>query len=291
MGRLVYLNGEYIKREEAKISIFDHGLLYGDGVFEGIRAYDGNIFKLKQHIGRLFRSAHAIKLKIPMNIDEIEDAVVDTVRRNELKDAYIRLVVTRGVGDLGLNPVKCKKPTVFIIADKITLYTDDFYKNGLKIITASTRRNIHEAVSPRIKSLNYLNNILAKIEANQMDVPEALMLSRDGHVAECTGDNIFIFTHEGIVLTPPPYIGTLTGITRNVIIRICREMDLKVKETPFTLFELYNSKECFLTGTAAEVVPVINVDERVIGDGKPGEITKELIKRFRKITKVEGRKI
>lgn len=291
MGKLIYLNGKLVDKDEAKISVFDHGLLYGDGVFEGIRAYDGNIFKLKEHLERLYRSAKIISLNMPMEIDDMEKAVVETVKMNNLTDAYIRLVITRGVGDLGLNPNICIEPTVFIIADKIALYPEKFYKDGLKIITASTRRNIPEALNPRIKSLNYLNNIMAKIEANLAGVPEALMLNREGYVTECTGDNIFIISRRNKVFTPPPYLGTLTGITRRAIIELAREMELEIKESPFTLFEVYNAKECFLTGTAAEVVPVVNVDGRVIGNGNPGEITKELIMRFREITKVEGTKI
>ncbi len=291
MGKLIYLNGKLVDKDEAKISVFDHGLLYGDGVFEGIRAYDGNIFKLKEHLERLYRSAKVISLNIPMEIDDMEKVVVETVKMNNLTDAYIRLVITRGVGDLGLNPDICTEPTVFIIADKIALYPEKFYKDGLKIITASTRRNIPEALNPRIKSLNYLNNIMAKIEANLAGVPEALMLNREGYVTECTGDNIFIISRRNKVFTPPPYLGTLTGITRRAIIKLAREMELKIKESPFTLFEVYNAKECFLTGTAAEVVPVVNVDGRVIGNGSPGEITKELIMKFREITKVEGTKI
>ncbi|MFC2062186.1 branched-chain-amino-acid transaminase [Elusimicrobiota bacterium] len=291
MSKIVYLNGEFVDREEAKVSVFDHGLLYGDGVFEGIRAYSGNIFKLKEHLDRLYRSAHAISLKIPVGIDEMKKAVVETVQVNKLQDAYIRLVITRGVGDLGLNPNKCPNPTVFIIADKIKLYPEEFYVKGLNIVTASTRRNIPEALNPRIKSLNYLNNIMAKIEANLLGVPEALMLSRNGYVAECTGDNIFILNSNDIVMTPPTYVGTLTGITRSVIKRLVCEMGLIVKEDPFTLFEVYNAKECFLTGTAAEVIPVVNVDGRPIGDGKPGNVTCQLIDKFRKLTKEEGTKI
>ena len=291
MGRLIYLNGEFVESDQARVSVFDHGLLYGDGVFEGIRSYGGNIFKLNEHLERLYMSAQAISLEIGIGIDEMEEIVVQTVKKNGLKDSYIRLVVTRGPGDLGLNPVKCPRPTVFCIADTIKLYPEEFYKNGLEIITASTRRNIPEALSPRIKSLNYLNNIMAKIEANLSGVLEALMLSRDGYVAECTGDNIFVITEENIVITPPPYVGTLTGITRGLIMRLCREKGLEVRESPFTLFEVYNSKECFLTGTAAEVIPVIKVDGRVISSGKPGEITKDLISRFRELTRTEGRKV
>ncbi len=291
MGKLVYLDGEMVEQDQAKISVFDHGLLYGDGVFEGIRAYDSNIFRLKEHIERLYRSARVIKLEIPLTEEKMEKAVVDTVKANNLNDAYIRLVVTRGVGDLGLNPIKCEKATVFIIADKIDFYSEELYKNGLALITASTRRNIPEALSPRVKSLNYLNNIMAKIEANVAGVPEALMLTSNGYVAECTGDNIFIISRRNKVFTPPPYLGTLTGITRRAIIDICKEMNLEVIEEPFTLFEVYNAKECFLTGTAAEVIPVVDVDTRVIGDGKPGKITQELIAKFREIVKIQGTKL
>lgn len=291
MGRLIYLNGDFVDKDAAKISIFDHGLLYGDGVFEGIRAYSGNIFKLQEHLERLYRSARVISLNIPLEIDEMERAVVATLRANNLSDAYIRLVVTRGIGDLGLDPVKCLSPTIFIIADKIKLYPEEFYTNGLKLITASTRRNIPEALNPRVKSLNYLNNIMAKIEANLAGVPEALMLNREGYVAECTGDNIFIVSRKDIVFTPPPYIGALTGITRRVIIDICKEMKLEIREVPFTLFEVYNGRECFLTGTAAEVIPVVHVDGRKIGDGNPGKITQQLIQEFRKLTKRVGTKI
>ncbi|MBN2407597.1 MAG: branched-chain-amino-acid transaminase [Elusimicrobia bacterium] len=291
MGKYIYIDGEFFGRDEAKISVFDHGLLYGDGVFEGIRAYSGNIFKLEEHLERLYGSAKAISLKIKLSVKEMERAVVDTVLKNGLQDAYIRLVVTRGQGDLGLSPDKCKEPTIIIIADKITLYPEEFYNNGLRIITAATRRNIPEALNPRIKSLNYLNNIMAKIEANLADVPEALMLNNEGYVAECTGDNIFIISRKGKVHTPPPYLGTLTGITRSAIIDLCREKGLDVQETPFTLFEVYNAEECFLTGTAAEVIPVVNIDGRIIGRGKPGKITKELILGFRKLTKEVGTRI
>ncbi len=291
MGNLVYLNGNYVKREQAKVSVFDHGLLYGDGVFEGIRVYQGNIFKLKEHLTRLYRSARAIMLNIPLKVKEMEKAVVESVKVNDLKDAYIRLVVSRGPGDLGLNPNKCPSPNIIIIVDSITLYPEEFYENGLKLITASTRRNIPDALSPRIKSLNYLNNIMAKIEANRNDVPEALMLNNEGYVAECTGDNIFLVTDNEEILTPPPYVGTLTGITRAAIIDIVKELELEVREIPFTLFELYNARECFLTGTAAEVIPVVNVDDRLIGDGQPGRITWKLIEKFRQIAPREGIKV
>ena len=291
MGNLVYIDGKIVKKEEAKISVYDHGLLYGDGVFEGIRAYSGNIFKLDEHLQRLYRSAKAIKLDIPMEMYVMKKTVVETVRANELTDAYIRLVVTRGVGDLGLNPEKCPAPTVIIIVDNINLYPPEFYENGLSIITASTRRNIPDALNPRIKSLNYLNNIMAKIEANQAKVPEALMLTQNGYVAECSGDNIFIISRRNIVFTPPTYLGTLAGITRQTIIDICSDMGFEIKEAPFTLFEIYNSGECFLTGTAAEVIPVVNIDSRVIGTGMPGKITKQLITKFRDIAETVGTKI
>ncbi|MFH1416257.1 MAG: branched-chain-amino-acid transaminase [Elusimicrobiota bacterium] len=291
MSKFVYVNGEHLKQEDACISVFDHGLLYGDGVFEGIRAYDGNIFKLTEHLERLYRSAKVINLRIPLEIGALEKAVIDIMKANGLRDAYIRLIVTRGVGDLGLSPDKCSAPTIIIIADKITLYPEVFYEQGLKIITASTRRNIPEALNPRIKSLNYLNNIMAKIEANNAGVPEALMLTRDGYVAECSGDNIFIISRRDVIFTPPPYLGTLTGITRETIIDISVDMGFEVKESPFTMFEVYNSKECFLTGTAAEVVPVIDCDGRPIGDGHPGQTTKELIKKFREIVRIEGTRI
>ncbi|MDA3792516.1 MAG: branched-chain-amino-acid transaminase [Elusimicrobia bacterium] len=291
MERLIYLNGELVKTKEAKISVFDHGLLYGDGVFEGIRAYSGNIFKLKEHLDRLYNSAAAIMMEIPISKEEMSQAVVKTVNANKLRDAYIRLVVTRGIGDLGLNPEKCQKPTVFIIADKIKLYPEEYYKNGLNIVTAATRRNIPDALSPRIKSLNYLNNIMAKIEANRLKVPEALMLNREGYVAECTGDNIFLVTSGGTVLTPPLYIGALNGITRAVIVDMLSDMDVVLKETPFTLFEVYSAAECFLTGTAAEVIPVVDVDGRKISDGRPGELTLKLKERFQEITKKDGVKL
>ncbi|RLD15589.1 MAG: branched-chain amino acid aminotransferase [Caldiserica bacterium] len=287
----IWLNGKLVKKDEAKISVLDHGLLYGDGVFEGIRAYNGRVFRLNKHIERLYNSAKAIMLEVPLSKDEMRKAIILTLRANNLKDAYIRVVVTRGEGDLGLDPRKCPEPNVFIITDKITLYPKEFYENGLKIVTASTRRNIPEAIDPRIKSLNYLNNILAKIEANLKGVPEALMLNKDGYVAECTGDNIFI-VRDGKILTPPFYVGVLRGITRETVIEIAvKILKIEVLEVPFTLFHLYTSEECFLTGTAAEVIPVTEVDGRKIGDGKVGRITKRIMKEFKKLTKSEGTKI
>jgi branched-chain amino acid aminotransferase len=287
MSGLVYLNGELVPAEEAKVSVFDHGLLYGDGVFEGIRAYNGRVFKLREHVDRLYRSAHAIMLEIPLTREEMVAAVVETVRANGLRDCYIRLVVTRGVGDLGLDPRKCGRPTVFIIAASITLYPQEFYEHGLKLITCTTRRNIATALDPALKSLNYLNNILAKIETVRAGVPEGLMLSPDGYVAECTGDNIFLVYGQRLI-TPPVHVGVLEGITRGVVMELARESGLEVREELFRLAAVYNADECFLTGTAAEVVPVSEVDGRKIGSGEPGPITKMLRERFAEYVSREG---
>ncbi len=287
MGRLIYLNGKIVPDEEAVISVFDHGLLYGDGVFEGIRAYSGRVFRLVEHVRRLYESAHSIMLAIPLSREEMIKAVVDTVNANKLRDAYIRLVVTRGVGDLGMDPRKCKQAQVFIIADKITLYPEELYEKGLEVITVATRQNIAEALEPKIKSLNYLNNIHAKIEANRAGVLEALMLTNQGYVCEGTGDNIFIY-RRGELLTPPAYLGILEGITRAAIIELAAGEGIPLREVPFTRHDLYVSEECFLTGTAAEVIPVIDVDQRLIGSGKPGPITRRLIKLFRELTRREG---
>jgi len=287
VGRLIYLNGRIVPDEEAVISVFDHGLLYGDGVFEGIRAYNGRVFRLVEHIRRLYESAHSIMLKISLSQEEMIRAVVDTVNANKLRDAYIRLVVTRGVGDLGMDPRKCKQSQVFIIADRITLYPEELYDKGLDVITVATRQNIAEALEPKIKSLNYLNNIHAKIEANRAGVLEALMLTNQGYVCEGTGDNIFIY-RRGELLTPPAYLGILEGITREAIIELAAREGIPLREVPFTRHDLYVSEECFLTGTAAEVIPVIEVDQRLIGSGKPGPITRRLIHLFRELTQSEG---
>jgi len=284
----VYIDGKFVEKEDAKISVFDHGLLYGDGVFEGIRAYHGRVFMLKEHIQRLFDSARAIALNIPHTHSEIENIVLETLRTNNLKDAYIRLVVTRGSGDLGLDPYKCPKPTIFCITDKIKLYPEEFYKNGLEIVIVSTRRNIPQAINPCIKSLNYLNNILAKIEAVRAGVPEAILLNTEGYVAECTGDNIFI-CKENTIITPPTWAGALDGITRRTVMDIAKnKLKLLVKEDLMTPYHLYTADECFLTGTAAEVIPVTKIDSRLIGDGKPGKTTIKLIKEFRELTKTSG---
>ena len=287
MGLRVYMNGKLVDASEAKVSVYDHGLLYGDGVFEGIRSYDGLVFQLKEHIDRLYESAHTIMLKIPYSKREMVGAVISTLRANRLTNAYIRLVVTRGVGDLGLDPRKCDKPTIFIIADKIVLYPARIYKEGMEIITVPTPRNLPEALNPQIKSLNYLNNILAKIEAINGGVEEALMLSAHGLVAECTGDNIFIYRH-GTLATPPPYAGILKGITRGCVIGLARKAKIPAREEMLTRHDLFNAQECFLTGTAAEIAPIVKIDGRVIGAGRPGPMTLKLMRDFRKLTKTAG---
>ena len=287
MGLKIYLNGKLIEASEAKVSVFDHGLLYGDGVFEGIRSYNGLVFKLREHIHRLYESAHTILLKIPMTQQEMAQAVVGTLKANRLRDAYIRLVVTRGPGDLGLDPRKCERATIFIITDKIVLYPDRVYREGMEIVTVPTPRNLPEALNPQIKSLNYLNNILAKIEATNAGVQEALMLSAHGYVAECTGDNIFI-VRGGALLTPPPYAGILKGITRACVMDLARVARIPVREEMMTRHDLYNAEECFLTGTAAEIAPIVKIDGRVIGAGKPGKVTLRLMRDFRKATRSDG---
>jgi len=284
----VYLNGKLVDKKEAKISVFDHGYLYGDGVFEGIRVYNCLVFKLKEHIDRLYESAHTITLNIPFTKKQMIDAVVKTLKENKLKDAYVRLVVSRGEGDLGLDPRKCKgNQTVVIIADKIVLYPKELYQKGMAIITVPTIRNHPEALNPQLKSLNYLNNILAKIEAVNSGYQEALMLNHLGYVAECTGDNIFMIKN-GALYTPPQCMGTLKGITRNSVLDIAKKLKIVAREHIFTRHEIYNADECFLTGTAAEIIPVVKIDERAIGDAKPGKITKEIMKEFHKLTKTDG---
>jgi branched-chain amino acid aminotransferase len=286
----VYIDGKYYDEKNARISVFDHGLLYGDGVFEGIRAYNGRVFKLKEHIDRLFYSAKAILLTIPMSHEEMCKAVVATCRRNKIRNGYIRLVVTRGVGGLGLNPNKCKMPSVIIIADKIQLYRPAMYQRGLDIITVPTMRNLHSALNPAIKSLNYLNNILAKIEANNGGCEEAIMLNAEGFVSECTGDNIFIVKGNQL-MTPPLSAGALYGITRGVVMDLAREIGMTVSEPNLTRYDLFIADECFLTGTGAELIPVVKIDGRVIGSGKPGPVTKDLVNRYHALTKVSGEPI
>ncbi|PTX55302.1 branched chain amino acid aminotransferase [Melghirimyces profundicolus] len=285
--RWVYMNGKYVKKSEATVSIFDHGFLYGDGVFEGIRVYDGNVFRLREHLERLYESARSILLEIPYSIEELEEAVVKSVRKNRLTNAYIRLVVSRGVGELCLDPTKCSDPRVIIIVDQVKLFPQEMYDKGLEIVTVPTRRNVPDALNPKIKSLNYLNNILVKIEANRAGVGEALMLNSDGYVAEGSGDNVFI-VKRGTLYTPPGYVGALDGITRRAIMDLCDRLGYEVKEQPFTRHDVFVADECFLTGTAAEVIAVVNVDGRPIGDAKPGPITRRLLEEFRKLVKVDG---
>ncbi len=286
----VFIDGKYYDERDAKISVFDHGLLYGDGVFEGIRAYNRRVFKLKEHIDRLFCSAKAILLEIPMSHAEIMDAVVGACRENKLRNGYVRLVVTRGVGTLGLNPRSCKRSSVIIIADKIQLYPPELYRQGMDIVTVPTTRNLHSALNPAIKSLNYLNNILAKIEANNGGCEEAVMLNAEGFVAECTGDNLFIVKN-GALFTPPLSAGALYGITRQTVIELAGESGLKVSEPNLTRYDLFNADECFLTGTGAEIVPVVKIDGRVIGTGKPGPITRKLEVNYHALTKASGEPI
>lgn len=284
----IYIDGKFYKKEDAKVSVFDHGLLYGDGVFEGIRSYNRLVFKLKEHIDRLFESAKSIMLDIPLSKEQVIKAVIATLKENKLNDAYIRLIVTRGEGDLGLDPRKCKgKATIIIIADKIALYPQEIYHKGLKIVTVPTIRNLPEALNPQIKSLNYLNNILAKIEAANSGCDEAIMLDSLGYVAECTGDNIFI-VKDNHLYTPPQCMGTLRGITRDAVIEVAKKLKIGVHEHVITRHEVYISDECFLTGTAAEIVPVVMVDGRIIGSGKPSKTTLRLMSKFREITKKEG---
>jgi branched-chain amino acid aminotransferase len=284
MSLKIWINGKLFDKENAKISVYDHGLLYGDGVFEGIRAYGGKVFRTREHLARLWNSAKAICLTIPISLAEMEKAIYETLSANNLKDAYIRLVVTRGAGSLGLDPNRTSDPQVIIITDKIVMYPAEYYENGLSIITASTIRNHPAALSPRIKSLNYLNNIMAKLEGLQAGCEEALMLNHKGEVAECTGDNIFV-VRGGDVFTPPIDAGILEGVTRDAVIEIARTDGLIVREIPFTRHDVYIADECFLTGTAAEVIPVVKVDNRTIGDGKPGKVTRELIRKFRELTR------
>ena len=283
----VYLNGKFVDESKAVVSVFDHGLLYGDGVFEGIRSYDGLVFKLREHIDRLFESAHTIMLTVPMRKAQLTDVVKQSLRINKLRNAYIRLVVTRGEGDLGLDPRKCSKPTVFVIADTIRLYPKQIYERGLELITVATQRNVPEALNPQIKSLNYLNNILAKIEAITAGFEEAILLSHSGYVTECTGENIFTVKGRQL-LTPPPYIGVLRGITRQTVMELGAKQRLTVREDLLTRHDLFNADEVFLTGTAAEIIPVVKIDGRVIGAGKPGPVTKQLRSAFHQVTKTDG---
>jgi branched-chain amino acid aminotransferase len=275
----IYINGKFFDKADAKVSVYDHGLLYGDGVFEGLRIYNGKVFRLKEHIDRLYESARHIWLEVPMSRDALTEAVVSTVQANNKKDGYIRLVITRGAGSLGLDPRKTTDPQVIIIVDDITMYPPELYENGMEIVTAATIRNHPNALNPRIKSLNYLNNILAKIEAIRAGCHEAIMLNVNGEIAECTGDNIFV-VKRGVVRTPPPHAGILEGVTRNTVIELTKAANIPMQEATLTRHDVYTADECFLTGTAAEVIPIVKCDGRIIGTGKPGPITRQLRERF-----------
>ena len=287
--QLIYVNGEFVTKDKAVVSVYDHGFLYGDGVFEGIRAYNGNVFRLKEHIVRLYESAKSIMLEIPHTFEEIEQIVVETLKRNQLSSGYIRLVISRGKGNLGLDPRSCPTPSVICIAEQLALFPAELYETGIEVISASYRRNRSDVLSPKTKSLNYLNNILVKIEANQAGVPEALMLNDQGYVAEGSGDNIFL-VKDGVISTPPGYVGALVGITRNAIMEVATKLGYEVKEDVFTRHDVYIADEVFLTGTAAEVIAAVKIDGRVIGDGTPGTVTNEILKGFREIVEVDGTK-
>lgn len=288
MSPVVYINGAHVPLEDAKVSVYDHGLLYGDGAFEGIRVYSGKVWKLHEHLTRLYRSAHALMIDLPISQEEMTEAVLSTLRANGITDGYIRMTISRGVG-LGLDPRACKdRATVIIMTDKLSLYPEEMYRDGLHVVTVSTRVCPPQSLEPRIKSLGkYVANIQAKLEANRVGAGEGLMLNLQGHVAEATGDNIFII-NDGKIATPPPSAGILEGITRNTVMEIARSMGIVVEEKLFTLFDVYTSDECFLTGTAAEVIPVAKVDGRAIGDGRPGEMTNRLMQAFRVLTRTEG---
>ncbi len=282
----VYINGKFIPKSEASVSVFDHGFLYGDGAFEGIRTYDRLIFRLDEHIDRLYETCHTMMIKIPLSKKELEKAVIATLKENKIDNGYIRLVITRGVGDLGLDPRKCHgDPTIIIITDKITLYPAELYKKGMEIITVPTVKNHADALNPQLKSLNYLNNILAKIEANNSGYNEAIMLDGNGYVAECTGDNIFIAKH-GKLSTPSQ--GRLKGITLAAVMDLAQKFKIPAEERLFTRHEVYNADECFLTGTAAEIIPIVKVDGRAIGNGKPGPMTVKMIEAFHLVTRKDG---
>ncbi|NBS51186.1 MAG: branched-chain-amino-acid transaminase [Spartobacteria bacterium] len=286
----IYIDGEFYEKENAKISVFDHGLLYGDGVFEGIRFYNGRVFRLEEHIDRLYDSSHAICLNVGLDKQTLTEALLQTIRLNELRDGYVRLVVTRGCGDLGLNPALCPRATVFIIASKITLYSEEKYEKGLEVVTCATRRIPHGALSPMVKSLNYLNNVMAKIEAQHAGAGEGLMLNEQGFVSECTGDNIFT-VKKGIIYTPPISSGALSGVTRNVVFEMAAELGITILEPNMTRYDIFTADECFLTGTAAEIIPAVKLDTRAIGSGTPGPLTRKLIARFRELTASSGEPI
>lgn len=287
MSRKIWLDGNIVDEADAKISVFDHGLLYGDGIFEGIRFYNGRVFRLTEHIERLYLSAKALLLKMPWSLEEVCESILETIRANGLTDGYIRLVVTRGTGDLGLNPYLCPKPSMFIIASGITLYPAELYENGLEVVTCSTRRPTPASLSPQVKSLNYLNNVMAKVEALKAGAKEGLMLNEQGYVAECTGDNVFI-VKKGQVMTPPVSDGSLDGITRQVIFELCEDLGITIREASMARYDVYTADESFLTGTAAETIPMVKLDDREIGDGKPGEVSLKLIEAYRQKVRSEG---
>jgi branched-chain amino acid aminotransferase len=286
-GLTIYLDGKFVPEADAKVSVFDHGLLYGDGIFEGIRFYNGRVFRLEEHLERLWDSARSICLEIPIGRGEMTEALLETIRQNGLREGYIRLIVTRGVGNLGLNPAQCKRPSIIIIATTIALYSKEVCETGLTVVTCATRRTSPAALNPAVKSLNYLNNVMARIEANLAGADEALMLNEAGNVAECTADNVFIIKR-GNIFTPPIAAGALRGITRSVVFDIAAELGLKITETDITRHDVFVADECFLTGTAAEVIPVVKADGRMIGNGKPGSITTRMIGRFRELTRETG---
>jgi branched-chain amino acid aminotransferase len=288
MDSKIYIDGKLYGKKEAKVSVLDHGFLYGDGVFEGIRSYKRLVFRLKEHIDRMYESAHTIMLDIPVSKEKLIKAICDTLRANKLDDAYIRLIVTRGEGDLGLDPRKCQgNSSVIIITHKIALYPDKFYKQGLDIITVPTQQNVTEALNPQLKTLNYLNNIMAKIEAINSGYEEAILLNSQGYVTECTGDNLFIIKNKRLITTPT-FLGILKGITRQAVMDIAKVKKIECREEVITRHEIYNADECFLTGTAAEIIPVVKVDGRNIGDAKPGKMTFTLMQEFKKLTKADG---
>ncbi|MEY5027364.1 MAG: branched-chain-amino-acid transaminase [Verrucomicrobiota bacterium] len=286
----IYIDGAFYPEPEAKVSVFDHGLLYGDGIFEGIRFYEGRVFRLQEHLERLYDSAKAIALKIPLTLEEMQEATLETIRQNGLRDGYIRLLVTRGKGNLGLSPDRCPKASVIIIADKIQLYPAEKYEKGMVMVTCATRRATPAALLPAVKSLNYLNNIMAKVEASHAGADEGVMLNEQGYIAECTGDNLFV-VKRGVVTTPPDYAGALCGINRGVVLEICQELGIPTREAEMTRYDVYTADECFLTGTAAEVIAAIVLDTRPIGTGRPGPVTERIIARFRELTRSTGTEI
>src|SRR5262245_785749 len=284
----IYIDGEFFPREAAKVSVFDHGLLYGDGVFEGIRVYNRRVFRHDAHLDRLFASAQALALTIPLSRDEVKAAVEETVRRNQRDDVYIRLIVTRGVGELGIDPLSCPRPSVIVIVNDVRVYPRELYAGGIKVMTSATRQVSHEAVDPRIKSLNYLKNILAKIDAQQAGAHEAIMLNAEGFIAECTADNLFV-VHGGQLLTPSPQDGALGGITRGVILELAAEARIPGSEARLTRYDLYTADEAFVSGTGAELMPIAVADGRPLGDGKPGPITRRLTEAFHALVRNEGK--